>query len=133
MKKKTRVLQFLPNRFHIRSLKHWHFPECSESFIYLRMQALYRIFQYLFNKRKYVKIKLLISYREDKEWKLKKTIFKSDDFLLQKSRIYISRIYLECSLDSLDLPIKNIICKHDVIWSCVAYRNIRVNSDLALR
>ena len=54
-----------------------------------------------------VKIKqLIISYEEDMEWKFEKPIFKMITSFQRKSRIII---YL------LDLPLENMICKHDVL------------------
>ena len=72
-----------------------------------------------------VKIKqLIISYEEDMEWKFEKHIFKMMTSFQRKSRIIKY---------SLDLPLENMICKHDVLWARAAYRVVRVRSDSAAR
>ena len=54
----------------------------------------------------------IISYDQDMEWKFEKPTFKILISFHRKSRIIK---YL------LDLPLKNMICKHDVLWTRVAY------------
>ena len=72
-----------------------------------------------------VKIKqLTIWYEEDKEWEFEKPIFKIMTSFQRKSRIIKY---------SLDLPLENMICKHDVLWAHAAYRVVRVRSDSAAR
>ena len=59
-----------------------------------------------------VKIKqLIISYEEDMERKFEKPIFKMLTSFQRKSRIIKY---------SLDLPLENMICKHDVLLTRVA-------------
>ena len=67
---------------------------------------------------------LIISYEEDMEWKFEKPISKIITSFQRKSRIIIY---------SLDLPLENMICKHDVLWVRAAYRVVRVRSDSAAR
>ena len=72
-----------------------------------------------------VKIKqLIISYEEDMEWEFEKPIFKMMTSFQRKSRIIKY---------SLDLPLENMICKHDVLWASAAYRVVQVSSDSAAR
>ena len=54
----------------------------------------------------------IIPYDRDMEWKFEKPTFKILISFQRKSRIIKY---------SLDLPLKNIICKHDALWTHAAY------------
>ena len=87
------------------------------------MYALYRNSQYLFIDD--VKIKqMIISYEEDMEWEFEKPTFTMMTYFQRKSRIIKY---------SLNLPLENMIFKHDVLWADAAYRVVRVRSDSAAR
>ena len=68
-----------------------------------------------------VKTKQFItSYDQDMELKSEKPTFKIFISFHRKSRIIKY---------PMDLPLKNMICKHDVLWKRVAYCVVRVRSD----
>lgn len=62
---------------------------------------------------------MIISYYGDMEEKFEKPIFKNLGFH-RKSRI-IERL--------LDLPVRNIICEHDVIFWHVVHHDITAHND----
>ena len=59
----------------------------------------------------------IISYDQDMQWQFEKPTFKILISFHRKSRIIKY---------SLDLRLKNMICKHDVFWTRVAYCIVRV-------
>ena len=70
-----------------------------------------------------VKVKqFIISYDQDMEWKFEKATFKILISFHRKSRII-----------KYSLPLKNMICKRDVLWTRVAYCVVRVSSDSTAR
>ena len=63
----------------------------------------------------------IISYDQDMELKSEKPTF----------RIFIISFHRKSRIIkySMDLPLKNMICKHDVLWTRAAYCVVRVRSD----